>query len=106
VAINYIDIRLELKGPRVFILLLGIASYVVYFNVDLPSWANWFMWSNVGGLTLLGVLMSFGRTTDQQAFQFSKLWTFTVLCPWLAFLNPLWWIIFWVLYGLIGLILG
>ena len=72
-----------------FILVLGIASYVVYFNVDLPSWANWFMWSNVGGLTLMGVLMSFGRTTDQQAFNFRSFghsrfsvhgWRFSIRC--------------------------
>jgi hypothetical protein len=81
---------------------LGIASYVVYGMTDLPAWANWFMWSHLASLTLLGLVLGVaGNQSQQEQFNFSKMWTFTVLCPWVAFLNPIWWIIFWVVYGLI-----
>ncbi len=72
----------------------------MYFSFDLPRWADWFMWSHLGAFTALGVILALrNQQTPQQQFNYSKNWTMLVLCPWVAFLNPLWWVLFWLAYA-------
>lgn len=82
--------------------LLAIISYSTYAFVDLPPWANWFMWSHLAVMVPLLMLRGIGVSSQAQ-FNLSKQLWLSVACPWFAFINPVWWIFFWAVYGLVSL---